>query len=167
MEKWLDIVGYEGKYKVSDNGRIKSYLTSKKGILRKISDNGYGYMFLALCKNGVKKKHRVHRLVTMAFIPNLENKPCINHINGIKSDNSVQNLEWCTHSANNKHAYEKGLNNTIGNKHASFVTANEIRRKKATTKISQRELAKQFCICESSISKIINYKTHKQKMITN
>lgn len=97
MEIWKEIVG-EKNYFVSNYGRIK-----KNNLVLKLYDNRY-------MKVQVNAKLRVvHRLVAIAFIPNLENKPQVNHINGIKSDNRVENLEWCTAKENTNHALINGL----------------------------------------------------------
>ena len=105
MENWKDIKGYEGLYQVSDLGRIKSLardIYCQNGIVRHIEekilafnlDRG-GYQYVALSLNGKAKSIKVHRLVALAFIPNPENKSQINHKNEVKTDNSVENLEWC------------------------------------------------------------------------
>jgi hypothetical protein len=113
MEKWKPIIGYKNIYKISDIGRVKSL--SRKGMTtEKILRNGksaLGYSYVILSKNGNKKHHTIHRLVAVAFIKNLKNKPCVNHMNGVKADNTVENLEWCTHSENQLHAFEIGLRN--------------------------------------------------------
>lgn len=106
MEEWRDIEGFKGLYQVSNLGRVKSL---KKGIILSICDNGNGYKVVNLKVNRIQHMKTVHRLVATAFIPNPENKKEINHKNGDKSNNSVENLEWCTRSENGKHAYRTGL----------------------------------------------------------
>lgn len=101
-EVWKDVLGYEGLYQISDQGRVFSV---RRGKLRKLNDTGRGYKQVALLKQGSREHTLVHRLVAEAFIPNPENKPQINHINGDKSDNRVENLEWCTMSENLYHRH--------------------------------------------------------------
>lgn len=102
MEIWKDINGYEGLYKVSNNARVYSVKNQK--ILKKVIKST-GYHQVSLCKDGVVKAKIVHRLLMEAFVPNIENKPFINHINGIRNDNRIENLEWCNQSHNIKHSY--------------------------------------------------------------
>lgn len=114
-EEWKDIPGYEGLYQVSTMGRVKSLsreiisstgnYVSKEKILTTTGNDGLGYVRLQLFKNNKGKLVRAHRLVAMAFIPNPENKCDVNHKNGNKSDNRVENLEWATRSENEKHSY--------------------------------------------------------------
>ena len=106
MEKeiWKDVVWYEWIYQISNLGRVKSILYSKERILKKYDKDWYSRLTLVLNKNKITKK--IHRLVALAFIPNPENKPHINHINWIKGDNRVENLEWCTRSENELHKYK-------------------------------------------------------------
>lgn len=96
-EEWIDIKGYEGLYKVSNTGRIFSLKTNK---LMSTYTNNKGYKCIHLRKDGVIYRYKVHRLVGVAFIPNPENLPFINHKDENPSNNMVTNLEWCTASYN-------------------------------------------------------------------
>ena len=101
-EIWCQIKGYEGQYQVSDQGRVKSLKFGKERI-RKPSRDTYGYLFVNLCKNGEKKMYLVHRLVAKTFIPNPYNLQEVNHKDENKTNNSVQNLEWCDSKYNNNY----------------------------------------------------------------
>ena len=97
MEIFKDIVGYEGLYQVSNLGSVKSLnynRTGREGLLSP-GVNTRGYLIVNLCKNGEQKPFKVHRLVAQAFIPNPLNYPQINHKDENKTNNSVDNLEWC------------------------------------------------------------------------
>jgi hypothetical protein len=108
MEKeiWKDVPGYEGIYQVSNLGSVLSLNKNKK---RKFGDNGHGYLFVSLSKDGAVKCFYVHRLVAKLFIDNPKNKATVNHKNGIKSDNRACNLEWMTQSENSQHGFDTGL----------------------------------------------------------
>lgn len=108
LEIWRDISGYEGLYKISNFGRIKSFKNNEKYI--KPSKTKRGYLNVKFCKNKCINQFYLHRLVASAFIENIENKPIVNHKNGNKEDNNVFNLEWCTSSENAKHAHANNLN---------------------------------------------------------
>lgn len=105
-EEWKEIKGFENLYAVSNLGRIKSLYRKRitGGVLRERilhpGINRHGYCSVSLCKDGVIRQYKIHRLVAMAFIPNPQNYPIINHKNEIKTDNRVENLEWCDSSYN-------------------------------------------------------------------
>lgn len=106
MSKFFKLIpGYED-YLVSENGEIFS---TKRQKFLKPRKNEYGYLKINLYKNGKYKNFRVHRLVALTFIQNPNNYPIINHIDGNKLNNNISNLEWCTYSQNNKHAWKLGL----------------------------------------------------------
>ena len=107
MNKWKEIQGFEGLYKISNEGKIYS---NKINAIMKTYINNNGYECVQLTKNKKRKHFLVHRLVAKAFIPNIDNKPQVNHIDGNKANNRVENLEWYTNSENQIHAYKNGLN---------------------------------------------------------
>lgn len=107
-EIWKDIIGYEGYYQVSNFGRVKSLIT---GTIRKHGDNGAGYKFVPLSKNGKVTNKYIHRLVCGHFAENPLNKATVNHKDGVKSNNNVNNLEWATQSENSQHGFDTGLIN--------------------------------------------------------
>ena len=109
MEIWKDIEGYEGYYQISNEGRVKSLnynKTGKEKTLCSVLDK-YGYYTIGLHKEGNCKRYLVHRLVAEAFIPNEYNKPCIDHINTVRTDNRVENLKWTTVIENNNNPLTK------------------------------------------------------------
>lgn len=120
-EKWNDINGYEGIYEVSDLGKVrtsknKTTVSSfhgerrwKQRVLKQKTDKK-GYKRVSLWKDQKEKTFQVHRLVAEAFIPKVENKDCVNHIDGNPSNNYLNNLEWCNHAENLFHAYKNKLN---------------------------------------------------------
>ena len=117
-EIWKDVPGYEGLYMVSNFGRVKSLsrLVYNGHCMVKTNDRilipntlAKGYSQVTLYNGKKRKSFQVHRLVGSAFMPNINNKPQINHINGNKQDNRLENLEWCNNSENQLHAWRTGL----------------------------------------------------------
>lgn len=105
-EKWLSVVGFESLYEVSDLGRVRSLPGGhRKGDVLNPAKRNKDYWTVSLFKDGVSKQYLIHRLVAIAHIPNPENKPVVNHKNGITHENMVSNLEWNTVSENTKHGY--------------------------------------------------------------
>lgn len=116
MEKWANIAGYDGKYQISDRGEVRIVPKPRKDAdadvkykTMKLQENHNGYLRVTLYRDGKEKTHRVNRLVADAFIPNPQEKPQVNHKDGNKHNNSVDNLEWATPAENIRHAMETGL----------------------------------------------------------
>ena len=101
-----DLKGFEGFYKITEDGYVFSN-RSNKFLKSTIKPNGYVYLELNI--NGKVFYNRVHRLVALTYINNPHNKPFVNHLDGVKSNNNYKNLEWCTGSENNLHAVESGI----------------------------------------------------------
>lgn len=159
-ETWKDAIGYEGIYKVSNTGIIKSDRYGKFKTMMPTT-NSTGYMAVGLIdKNNIRKKCLIHRIVALAFIPNPENKKTVNHINGIKSDNRVENLEWNTHQENVIHSYKSGLKiPTRGVQFVSRCKLNEGKvveiRKLKSDGFTYKKIALQFDVAEQTVMDVV------------
>lgn len=144
-EVWKDILGYEGLYQISDKGRVKSLWFGKELILKPLKD-GWGYLFIYLCKNRERKMCKIHRLVSKAFIPNPQNLPQVNHKDEDKTNNSVQNLEWCSVKYNNnfgtrtQRQAEKMINGKLSKPVLQYTLDGELIREWKSTMDVQRNL---------------------------
>lgn len=153
VEIWKDIPNYEGSYQVSSLGRVKSLQNNKPRFL-KPRNNGNGYYYVCLYKYNKQFQVSVHRLVLSIFSGDsiLE----VNHINGIKSDNRLENLEYVTPKENMSHAVKNNLHNAKGDNHGrskiNLETAKEI--KYNCKGLSQREIARKYSISQQQVSRI-------------
>ncbi len=161
IEIWKPIRGYEG-YEVSNLGRIKSLNYNHTGcekILKPVND-GKGYLKVFLFKNGKRKNFQIHRLVAQTFIPNPDNKPCVNHIDCNPSNNCINNLEWCTYKENTQYALELGRMKCIenGKKRSKPLIAINLTTGEKLVFNSQIEASRQLNLSDSNINKVLKGK---------
>lgn len=163
MESWKKINKFP-EYLISDQGRLKSIKFGKERLRKPIVD-GKGYMRISLSDNGFQNTQKIYRLVAIHFIPNPENKPQVNHKNGIKADNRAENLEWCTHQENMTHASVNGLMMAGENNSSSILNSEKViqlRQLHRQGNISIRSLAKKFEISYPTARNIIIGKKWKK-----
>lgn len=168
-EKWLPLHNYEGLYEVSTLGRVRllgkdfinetgfHVVVKPKFLTLVIADTGYYRVFLR-DYSGKRKTVKVHRLVAEHFIPNPENKPEVNHLNAVKTDNSVENLEWCTHQENITHAKKLNLMRNGERISWSKLTETDIHEIKRLRQcgMKMKSIANSFNVSVSSIEKIMS-----------
>ena len=171
VEVWKDIEGYEGIYQISNTGQVKSLARkcsgrySNREIIKKPFVEKDGYFTVGLYKDGKYRYCRVHRLVAIAFIPNPNNYPEVNHIDENKQNNNVENLEWCTTRYNLTYGHRLDCARGERN-HRHKLTADqvkEIRRvyKKGDLEYGQSALGKKYGIAHGSIAAIVQGKSWK------
>ena len=156
-EIWRPVKGYEDYYLVSNKGNIFSIRNNRKLIIK--VNSRHHYCEIEFNINGKTSYFRVHRLVAEAFIPNPENKPYVNHIDGVKQNNNVENLEWVTGTENNIHAIKAGL---VPETRAKYLFFNQLEHYVFN---SQQELCNFANIGKGSVGKMIKnyYKLQKGK----
>jgi len=164
-----DIKGFEERYAITETGKVWSYAKYRLGKTRKFHNGRFlvatrastGYVVISFSHlDGKRKMLFVHRLVASAFLPNPLNLPQVNHKNGIKTDNHVENLEWCTAKENIHSALKRGSQfGAKGSKHhfakLDESDISEIRKRFASGNESYGTLAKQFGVTPSAIGQII------------
>jgi hypothetical protein len=171
---WTNIKNWEGMYQVSREGEIKSVermVERSDGRKQPIKEsvikgdfNNCGYRRVRLMRPGYIRRVFVHRIVAETFIPNPENLPCINHKNGLKWDNRVENLEWSDYPANVKHSYDTGLHvHAVGSdwwvSKLTEADVLEIRYRATTEDITQQKLGDEYGVSRKAIAKVIERKT--------
>lgn len=134
-EIWKDMKGYEGLYKVSNMGRV---LGMRGKVLKPLRNAKSGYMQICLCAiNGIRKRIYIHRAVAETFIPNMDNKPCVDHINTMRGDNRCENLRWVTVRENCK-------NSITIKKHITACRKNGDKRGKVVMQIYDNKIIGEF-----------------------
>lgn len=162
LEIWKQIIGFEGRYWISNLGTVRSRFKILKPTL-----NRDGYMYVRLTnhgKNSGGKSAKVHRLVALHFVENQHNKPHVDHIDSNKLNNVYTNLRWCTHHENITYAWEAGIYNNVGSKHGmSKLTESQVIEIRYRLKIgeSARSLCSDYNVKEMAISNIKNNITWK------
>lgn len=167
-EKWRWVPEFEGLYLVSNQGRVMGMpKPTVQGHIMRTKKNWAGYVTVCLSKNGKKHSKSVHRLVAAAFIPNPESKEEVNHINGKRDDNRVENLEWCTRSENERHAYTvlgKKPNAPWRGKPRKFarkLTDDQVRLIRRDTR-PRTEIAKEYGVSKQTIEHIQKERIYKE-----
>lgn len=165
QEVWKDIPNYEGLYQCSNLGRVKSlerfFIIPHSGGKKKVEEKILSYQYdlkkyrtLKLSKNNKSKRYKIHRLVAITFLENKEQNVQVNHINGIKTDNRLCNLEWCSNLYNQRHAIKNNLR-------VLRFTDNEIDEIRKDNR-SLSKIAEDYKVSFQLISKIKNYNCYKQ-----
>lgn len=164
-EEYRDIKGFQGNVRSVDRWVGKNLKRFLKGQSMLLSTDKDGYLRIALKRNNKSYPKIVSRIVAETFIPNPESKPTVNHKDGVKTNNCVSNLEWATHSENQKHKFAIGLATQVSVKNnASKLTESSLKEIRARIgKDKDRYIALDFGVCEETVRKIRVGQTHKIK----
>jgi hypothetical protein len=136
-ESWLPVAGFEHRYEVSDQGRIRN----SDGLIMRLYILPAGYLHIPLRKDGAYKDFLVHRLVATAFLKPVEGKSNVNHKDGIKAHNYQSNLEWVTHAENASHAALNGLTSS-GERHSEIMKRRDLRGDKNPSRLHPERMAR-------------------------
>lgn len=158
MEKYIVLQGFYDCYAISNKGNLKNLRTNH---ILKPSTNKDGYKSVLLSKNGKKMSIRIHRLVALYFLENPNKYPDVNHKNGIKDDNRVENLEWCSKSMNMRHAYDTGL--IKGNKNKEILVFDKDTKEHLFTFESVSQCSKMLNLNDSPIYRVLKGKRSHHK----
>ena len=157
-ERWKDIPKYEGLYQASDLGNIRSIKFGK--VITMKLNLSWGYFKVNLYQHGKVACIRVHRLVAITFHENQQGKPQVNHINGIKTDNRAENLEWCTRSENQKHAFKNELQKSLVGVKNPMSKLNDLQVRQIMllrrSGLSLASISKKYNISFQHVSRIVN-----------
>lgn len=171
-EEWRDVEGFEGFYKISNMGRLKSMggwcgTAKRKESIRSTGFTRDGYEKVRLLYHGKDRTCRIHRLVAETFIPKLDGKETVNHIDGNKKNNCVSNLEWTDRKEQMYHAYSLGLKTSrVGSNNSNSKLSDDDVREIRKAYIRQSKefgtvaLAKKYGVTNSVIGLVVNYKTY-------
>jgi len=154
MEIWKPIKDYEGYYEISTLGRVRSLHKRNSGKIMSRSNHSIGYLVVGLCKKGKAEIYLIHRLMAFTFLGLSDDKLTVNHINGIKSDNRLENLELLTHSQNNYHGCRLGLFTTK----LSFRKAENIRKRFKNGERNRKKLASAYGVSSVLIGYVLGGK---------
>jgi hypothetical protein len=169
---WKFIKGYEGVYEISNDGDIRRVLKNKYRILSRSNINNQGYRQVTLSKNNKQKNYRVHRLLAETFLKgdNCKNLT-VNHIDGNKLNNSLNNLEWVTSSENLKHSFKIGLSKNLGGENAKNVKLTKLQFQSIINELESGAkgvfIQKKYNISSGTVSEIknnVNYRKSDREL---
>ena len=161
-EEWRNVEGYYGEYLVSNLGRVKSMKLGRERVM--VSSHTTGYAQLSLCSEGERRYVYVHDLVCYAFFGSKPDRFTVNHKDGNKTNNSVNNLEYVTYSCNNAHAYNSGFKSSGEKHYLAILTEDDVRsiRDRLSNKDKSVDIAEKYGVSSATISLIKSGKNWKQ-----